>query len=201
MKKHMKRFHPMAETVTSSGASETSTQATVTRKLSSSSSEKEEWDRDPLVELDLDCSETEDSDSEETELQEKPKSLVKVAVEIAPKVDLTLGRTHRKPTVPNRVYAPVKEKSAKQPEVPAKKLCTAMVGKASTIETMDRETRVQPELVLRCGHCGVSFDDEIVFSIHRGWHNHSNPSICNMCGEECSSRHGFYCHLSRFHTK
>ena len=61
-------------------------------------------------------------------------------------------------------------------------------------------SQVQPELVLRCGYCGVSFDDEIVFSIHRGWHNHSNPSICNMCGEECSSRHGFYCHLSRFHN-
>ena len=202
MKKHMKRFHPVEETVTSSEASETSTKAAETRKLSSSSSEKEEWDRDPLVELDLDCSESEDSDPEKTVLlQEKPKSASKVAVEIEPKSDLTLGRTHRKPTVPNRVYAPVKEKSAEQPEVPAKKLCTAMVGKASTIETMDRETQVQPELVLRCGYCGVSFDDEIVFSIHRGWHNHSNPSICNMCGEECSSRHGFYCHLSRFHTK
>ena len=186
--------------MSSSEASETSTQATVTRKLSSSSSEKEEWDRDPQVELDLECSESEDSDPEETVLQEKPKSPSKVAVEKTPKVDLALGRTYRKPTVPNRVYAPVKEKP-EQPAVPAKKLCTAVVGKSSVIDTMDRETQVQPELVLRCGYCGVSFDDEIVFSIHRGWHNHSNPSICNMCGEECSSRHGFYCHLSRFHTK
>ena len=198
----MRKFHPVAETVTSSEASETSTKAAVTRNSSSSaSSDKEEWDRDPLVELDLDCSESEESDPEETKVQEKPKSPSKVAAEIAPKVNLTLGRTHRKPTAPSRVCAPVKDKSAEQQEVPAKKLCTTAVGKTSAKETMNKETQVQPELVQRCGYCGVSFDDEIVFSIHRGWHNHSNPSICNMCGEECLSRHGFYCHLSRFHTK
>ncbi|KAK3582770.1 hypothetical protein CHS0354_015298 [Potamilus streckersoni] len=32
----------------------------------------------------------------------------------------------------------------------------------------------------RCCHCGITFDDEVLFSIHIGCHSHTDPFICNM---------------------
>ena len=54
---------------------------------------------------------------------------------------------------------------------------------------------------VKCPHCGISFDDSVLHSIHMGCHSHSDPFICNVCGEQCSNKYGFYTHIMRGHHK
>lgn len=51
----------------------------------------------------------------------------------------------------------------------------------------------------RCCFCGISFDDEVLYSIHIGCHSHTNPFVCNVCGKQCHNKYGFYSHIMRGH--
>ncbi|KAK3096190.1 hypothetical protein FSP39_024202 [Pinctada imbricata] len=51
----------------------------------------------------------------------------------------------------------------------------------------------------RCIHCGVTFDDEVLYSIHIGCHSHTDPFVCNVCGKQCGNKYGFYSHIMRGH--
>ncbi|CAG5136063.1 unnamed protein product [Candidula unifasciata] len=51
----------------------------------------------------------------------------------------------------------------------------------------------------RCCFCGISFDDEVLYSIHIGCHSHTNPFMCNVCGKQCHNKYGFYSHIMRGH--
>ena len=51
----------------------------------------------------------------------------------------------------------------------------------------------------RCHHCGIVFEDEVMFSIHIGCHSHTDPFICNICGKRCGNKYGFYSHIMRGH--
>lgn len=51
----------------------------------------------------------------------------------------------------------------------------------------------------RCLHCGITFDDEVLFTIHIGCHSHTDPFVCNVCGKKCYSKYGFYSHIMRGH--
>ena len=51
----------------------------------------------------------------------------------------------------------------------------------------------------RCSHCGITFDDEVLFSIHIGCHSHTDPFVCNVCGKKCQNKYGFYSHIMRGH--
>lgn len=51
----------------------------------------------------------------------------------------------------------------------------------------------------RCNFCGVTFDDEVLYSIHIGCHSHTDPFVCNVCGKQCYDKYGFYSHIMRGH--
>ncbi|GFO16429.1 Zinc finger protein pegasus [Plakobranchus ocellatus] len=51
----------------------------------------------------------------------------------------------------------------------------------------------------RCYFCGVTFDDDVLFSIHVGCHSHTDPFMCNVCGKQCHNKYGFYSHIMRGH--
>lgn len=51
----------------------------------------------------------------------------------------------------------------------------------------------------RCYFCGVTFDDEVLYSIHIGCHSHTDPFVCNVCGKQCHNKYGFYSHIMRGH--
>ncbi|XP_005113378.1 protein hunchback [Aplysia californica] len=51
----------------------------------------------------------------------------------------------------------------------------------------------------RCHFCGVTFDDEVLYSIHVGCHSHTDPFVCNVCGKQCGNKYGFYSHIMRGH--
>lgn len=50
-----------------------------------------------------------------------------------------------------------------------------------------------------CDHCGITFEDEVLYSIHIGCHSHTDPFVCNVCGKQCSNKYGFYSHIMRGH--
>ena len=54
-------------------------------------------------------------------------------------------------------------------------------------------------VAMRCAHCGVTFEDEVLHSLHMGCHSHRDPYICNVCGRHCKDRYGFYTHIMRGH--
>lgn len=60
---------------------------------------------------------------------------------------------------------------------------------------------IEPSLITdtRCEYCGVTFDDEVLFSIHMGCHSHTDPFTCNVCGKQCYNKYGFYSHIMRGH--
>jgi IKAROS family zinc finger protein len=51
----------------------------------------------------------------------------------------------------------------------------------------------------RCPHCGITFEDEVLFTIHIGCHSHTDPFVCNVCGKKCGNKYGFYSHITRGH--
>ena len=53
--------------------------------------------------------------------------------------------------------------------------------------------------IIKCLHCGITFDDDVMFSIHVGMHSHTDPFVCNLCGRACGNRYGFYTHIMRGH--
>ncbi|KAK2150263.1 hypothetical protein LSH36_415g02034 [Paralvinella palmiformis] len=58
---------------------------------------------------------------------------------------------------------------------------------------------VAPESSCRCHCCGITFDDDVMYSIHMGCHNHRDPFICNVCGKSSDNKYTFYTHIMRGH--
>ena len=51
----------------------------------------------------------------------------------------------------------------------------------------------------RCNFCGITFDDDVIYSIHMGCHSHRDPFICNLCGRRCNGKYAFNTHIVRGH--
>ncbi|CAG5134946.1 unnamed protein product [Candidula unifasciata] len=79
----------------------------------------------------------------------------------------------------------------------------------STSGLSNRQGRMQSETVssaggsacveTHCYFCGITFDDEVLYSIHIGCHSHTDPFVCNVCGKQCHNKYGFYSHIMRGH--
>ena len=61
------------------------------------------------------------------------------------------------------------------------------------------ESVTSPETSCRCQYCGITFDDDVMYSIHMGCHNHRDPFICNVCGKRSDNKYTFYTHIMRGH--
>ena len=70
-------------------------------------------------------------------------------------------------------------------DVPVANKSNEVVGKAAKVR--------------ECTNCGISFDDDVMFSIHMGMHNLTDPFVCNLCGHPCGNRYAFYTHIMRGH--
>ena len=47
----------------------------------------------------------------------------------------------------------------------------------------------------RCVHCNLLFLDEVMHTIHMGWHGRTNPFDCHACGKQCSDKYNFITHI------
>lgn len=48
-----------------------------------------------------------------------------------------------------------------------------------------------------CKYCDISFRDDVLYTIHMGYHGYDEVFKCNMCGERSDDRIGFYLHIAR----
>ena len=69
----------------------------------------------------------------------------------------------------------------------------------SRVLSADDERRGDAGDDFRCSHCGITFEDEVLLTIHIGCHSHTDPFVCNMCGKKCHNKYGFYSHIMRGH--
>ena len=207
------KFHPVSATCTSAselGSEESNSANTPSIQIQT---DKDDWDKDPEIELDYNVSSSGSSEEENSEDSEKEQSSGKTKAGLVKDInqeELTLGRAQRKPCTPQPVRAPIKKKldvtsqsaAAKKPKVSQKDSESASKDlkgvKVSLIDTEDKAVQVAP--TLRCDHCEITFDDEIVHAIHRGWHRIRDPFQCNICDELCQNKYSFYFHLGRSHT-
>ena len=47
----------------------------------------------------------------------------------------------------------------------------------------------------RCPHCNITFPDQTLYFLHRGFHSNTNPWKCNGCGQRCTDMYDFNTHL------
>ena len=115
LNKHVRKFHPVSATETSS-AETSSEELTSLEKPKDAKTGCDEWDSDPAIQLDYE-EESGDSSSE-SEASDIDKT-IKFTTEKAD--ELEIGRTIRKPTEPEKVRAPKRLKDSKAKEVEVKK--------------------------------------------------------------------------------
>ena len=199
LNKHVKRYHPVSSTCAAASSKEFG--------ASSEQSGFDELGSDPEVNVDYeDVRSSESENDSEGSDHETVDSSKDEADE-----DLTLGRTHRKRTEPEKVRAPKRQKKENAVELPKIITEKAMVDDrkiSGSKETMNwpklhvKDMGVQVTVTgHRCDPCGITFDDEIAFAIHRGWHSHGDPFLCNMCGERHQNKYEFISHMVKGHGK
>uniref|UniRef100_A0A182K1T7 Protein hunchback n=1 Tax=Anopheles christyi TaxID=43041 RepID=A0A182K1T7_9DIPT len=73
---------------------------------------------------------------------------------------------------------------------------TVTVGTPTAIVT--RESPAPPkERSLECKYCDIAFRDDVLYTIHMGYHGYDDVFKCNMCGEKSDDRIGFFLHIAR----
>lgn len=48
-----------------------------------------------------------------------------------------------------------------------------------------------------CHHCDIIFKENIMYSMHMGFHSFRNPFACNLCGEIMNDKFSFFAHIAR----
>lgn len=48
-----------------------------------------------------------------------------------------------------------------------------------------------------CNYCQISFGNDVMYTVHMGYHGYKDPYTCNMCGQECSDNVSFFLHIGK----
>ncbi|XP_063976381.1 protein hunchback isoform X2 [Diachasmimorpha longicaudata] len=48
-----------------------------------------------------------------------------------------------------------------------------------------------------CQYCELSFGNDVMYTVHMGYHGFTNPFTCNMCGHRCVDKVSFFLHIAR----
>ncbi|XP_050080273.1 protein hunchback [Anopheles maculipalpis] len=63
---------------------------------------------------------------------------------------------------------------------------------------VSRDSPATPkERSLECKYCDIAFRDDVLYTIHMGYHGYDDVFKCNMCGEKSEDRIGFFLHIAR----
>ncbi|XP_063704122.1 protein hunchback [Culicoides brevitarsis] len=71
------------------------------------------------------------------------------------------------------------------------------VTRTETPESQVQSTSVDPKKSFECKFCDISFRDDVLYTIHMGYHGYNDVFKCNMCGEKCDDRVSFFLHIAR----
>lgn len=85
----------------------------------------------------------------------------------------------------------------KRPPSPS---CQAKIVKKSAKVSGNRNNSVQAVLQesdnnWQCRHCNITFPNQTLYFLHKGFHSDNNPWRCNGCGLKCSDMYDFNTHL------
>ena len=188
LNKHVRKFHPVSATETSS-ATDIKEPKVIKSPETQTTTEETDWDKDPEIELDYNDSNS-DRESMSSESEEESAGMQEA------QEDLTLGRVHRKRTEPAKVLAP-KRRNVSNEEVGA----SSKEMKELRVSVIDMQDMGIQTISHRCEPCGITFDDEIMSMLHRGWHSHVDFFVCNLCGENCENKYQFHSHMAKSHNK
>lgn len=64
-------------------------------------------------------------------------------------------------------------------------------------EMSSLKEQVPTKKVFECKFCDISFKDDVLYTIHMGYHGYNDVFKCNMCGEKCDDRVSFFLHIAR----
>uniref|UniRef100_A0A182STG4 Protein hunchback n=1 Tax=Anopheles maculatus TaxID=74869 RepID=A0A182STG4_9DIPT len=71
----------------------------------------------------------------------------------------------------------------------------AQVAPAAAVS---RDSPATPkERSLECKYCDIAFRDDVLYTIHMGYHGYDDVFKCNMCGEKSEDRISFFLHIAR----
>lgn len=68
---------------------------------------------------------------------------------------------------------------------------------STTTTTLATVTLKEPKKLFECKFCDISFKDDVLYTIHMGYHGYNDVFKCNMCGEKCDDRVSFFLHIAR----
>lgn len=52
--------------------------------------------------------------------------------------------------------------------------------------------------MFECKFCGIFFKDNILYTIHMGYHGYNDVFKCNSCGEKCDDHVQFFLHIAKY---
>ena len=76
--------------------------------------------------------------------------------------------------------------SAREAESPSPTSCPSQSGRASPPASAGRFT---------CTHCCITYPNQTLYFLHKGFHSDSNPWRCNGCGHQATDMYDFMSHL------
>ncbi|CAO1437485.1 unnamed protein product [Diamesa tonsa] len=80
-------------------------------------------------------------------------------------------------------------------ETPASLETTAITTAPSTTVNIKDNTPATPD---ECKYCGIIFKDNVLYTLHMGYHGYNDVFKCNMCGEKCDDHVQFFLHIAKF---
>ena len=95
------------------------------------------------------------------------------------------------------------EQLMNQRTAPINKVTTTTTSTSSSSETSAISTTTPTvnkinTVVSECKFCGIIFKDNILYTLHMGYHGYNDVFKCNMCGEKCDDHVQFFLHIAKF---
>lgn len=74
---------------------------------------------------------------------------------------------------------------------------TAAIRQLPTSSKEDEAQSTPSTHCFECKYCGIAFKDDVLHTIHMGYHGFNDVFKCNMCGVKCSDPVSFFLHIAR----
>ncbi|XP_058464028.1 protein hunchback [Malaya genurostris] len=68
---------------------------------------------------------------------------------------------------------------------------------STSVTSINSAVQTTPTRCFECKYCDISFKNDVMYTIHMGYHGYDDVYKCNMCGEKSEDRIGFFLHIAR----
>lgn len=97
-----------------------------------------------------------------------------------------------------RLSVVANDKTAAPIDVPAlENRLNGAVRQSPTSSKEDEKQSIPATHCFECKYCGIAFKDDVLHTIHMGYHGFNDVFKCNMCGVKCNDPVSFFLHIAR----